>query len=473
MIRLRPLAKWGGGRARRALVAGQMADGLAKRIAAAQLPRSAGSWRIAVMGPKGGSGKTPTAATLGLSLAGLRGEITAVVDANTHLGTLRRRLVPDGVEAPLPMLTMARVAADGQLAPEWPVLASYSDLVGRLRVFANTGVDPALVENMTGEQYGHFLALLARAAQLVVSDMGTSTAGEVAIAALDTADQLVLCTELRRDALEMAVEWLSALYGQPVSYRPDPEDYSGIADGRYAELASRAVVVVAPGGGDPAELAPLLHWFAEVTNAGRDGGRIVVMPHDPHIARGEQILLDQLRPDTRLAYLRVAAHVVDNFALGRPGTRRLSPEPAVLPQLGIQPGPPAPPVVDDAPPVEPQAPVWHSPVARAGVLPNGLAVAGRQTPSVARSDLLTGVAGTPLRADRSTIPADQPVPSESPRLRVAPAVSAVGGAASLALGRDLASVLGLEHTEGEVCTGCADPACSWPVPALAGAGDRP
>jgi len=36
--------------------------------------------------------------------------------------------------------------------------------------------------------------------------MGTSTAGEVAVAALDTADQLVLCTELRRDALEMAAE---------------------------------------------------------------------------------------------------------------------------------------------------------------------------------------------------------------------------------------------------------------------------
>ncbi|HEU5270780.1 MAG TPA: hypothetical protein VFU36_12710, partial [Jatrophihabitans sp.] len=83
-----------------------------------------GSWRIAVMGPKGGSGKSPTAATLGLNLAGLRGEITAVVDANTHLGTLRRRLVPDGLEAPLPMLTMADLASAGQLAPEWPVLAS-------------------------------------------------------------------------------------------------------------------------------------------------------------------------------------------------------------------------------------------------------------------------------------------------------------------------------------------------------------
>lgn len=370
------------------------------------------------MGPKGGSGKTPTAAALGLSLAGLRGEITAVIDANTHLGTLRRRLIPDGVEVPLPMLAMARIAATGQLVPEWPVLVGYSDLVGRLRVFANTGVDPALVENMTGEQYSDFLALLSRAAQLVVSDMGTSTAGEIAIAALDAADQLVLCTELRRDALEMAVEWLSALYGQPVSYRPNPEDYSGIADGRYAELASRAIVVVAPSGGDPADLAPLLRWFTEVTNAGRDGGRVVVVPHDPHIARGEQILLDQLRPDTRLAYLQVAAHVVDNFALGRLGTRRLSPAPAVLPQLAVQSTSPASQVIDEAPPV------------------------------------------------------DQPVAIESSRLRAVPAVSAISGAASLALGRDLAGVLGVGHTEGEVCVGCADPRCSWPVPPPAWVGER-
>jgi MinD-like ATPase involved in chromosome partitioning or flagellar assembly len=418
----------------------QLAKAFSERITAAQLPRSAGSWRSVVMGPKGGSGKTPTAATLGLLLAGLRGEITAVVDANTHLGTLRRRLVPDGVEVPLPMLTMANVAATGQLAPEWPVLASYSDLVGRLRVFTNTGVDPALVENMTGEQYSDFLALLSRAAQLVVSDMGTSTAGEVAVAALDAADQLVLCTELRRDALEMAVEWLSALYGQPVSYRPEPEDYTSIADGRYAELASRTIVVIAPGGGDSAALSSMLDWFAEVTNAGHDGGRVVIVPHDPHLARGEQILLDQLQPDTRLAYLQVAAHTVANFALGRLGTRRQPAPPAVLPQLAVQPVPPA---VDGSSTAVVEAP-WPPPIRRSQ----------------------TGVADeAALRVRTGPFPtsaADQPVP----------AGAAVGGAANLALGRDLAGVLGVRHTEGEVCTGCADPGCSWPVPPPAGAGER-
>jgi MinD-like ATPase involved in chromosome partitioning or flagellar assembly len=387
---------------------------LQQRIQTIQLPRGAGSWRIAVMGPKGGSGKTPTAATLGLNLASLRGEITAVVDANTHLGTLRRRLVPEGLEAPLPMLTMANVAGIGQLAPEWPVLTGYSDLVGRLRVFTNAGIDPKRVEDMTGEQYRDFIALLSRAAQLVVSDMGTSTAGEVAVAALHTADQLVVCTELRRDALEMAVEWLSALYGQPVSYRPDPDDYSSIADGRYAELASRAIVVVSPGGGDPVALAPLLNWFAEVTNAGRDGGRVVLVPHDAYVGRGEQILLERLQPATRLAYLQVAAHVVDAFALGRLATRQQPASVAVAAKAA-----------------NPMLPVSTSPVR-----PQQLVVASVDDP-------------------RERVPTGQ-----------------VGGAANLALGRNLAGVLTVRHTEGELCIGCTDPACGWPVPAPIGAEKR-
>jgi MinD-like ATPase involved in chromosome partitioning or flagellar assembly len=498
---------------------------LQQRIRVAPLPRSAGSWRVAVMGPKGGSGKTPTAATLGLNLAELRGETAAVVDANTHLGTLRRRLVLAGpnAEVPLSMLAMANIAATGQLAPEWPVLSRYCDLVGRLRVFANTGVDPALVEHMTGEQYRDVIDLLSRAAQLVVSDLGTSTAGEVAVAALDAADQLVLCTELRRDALEIAIEYLSALYGDPVSYRPDPEDYSSIADGRYAELATRAIVVVAPGGGDQQALSPLLDWFTQVTSTGRDGGRVVVVPFDAHIARGEQIQLEQLQPATRLAYLQIAAHVVDNFALGRLGDRRLPPAPGILPQLAVDPSRPAPRAAEPGPAAN--APAWPPPTPRAE---QAGAVPGRRVPAVASP---TGTATAAVwaggripeaaaelpRAARPTPSTDRPMSTQAEetatRLALAPKAAAAGesgmaetsaapglqvrtgpfpavtadapataadgqrmrvrGVASLVLGRDLLGVLGVEHTEGEVCTGGCPWGCGWPVPPpSAGAGER-
>ncbi len=384
------------------------------------------------MGPKGGSGKTPTAAAVALSLAELRGEITAVLDGNTHLGTLRRRLVEEGVNPPQPMLAMAELARAGQLAPEWPVLARYCDMVGRLRVFSNSGVDPRLVEDMTGQQYAVFLQLLSRAAQLVVSDMGTSAAGDVAIAALDAADQLVVCTEMRRDALELALEWIAALAGSPVSYRPDPEDYSSIADGRYAELVRRAIVVVAPGGGDPIELRPILDWMATVTTLGSDRGRVVVVPHDAHIATGGQISLAQLQPATRMAYLQVAAHAVANFQL--PPLAWGGPRAVPLPARSASVGDP------------------DGPAARALTMP-----AAYQPPTASfahRSTVRPTAAATPTSTAA--------VPGVATEDR--PAQVQVADSANFALGRELGRVLGVSHTCGEVCCGCTDPQCSWPTP---------
>jgi MinD-like ATPase involved in chromosome partitioning or flagellar assembly len=418
-------------------------------VRAGRLPRQPGSLRVAVMGPKGGSGKTPTAATLAMLLGAHRGEITALVDANTHMGTLRLRLVAEDEPAPEPMLDMADLALRGLLRPEWPTLGRFCDLVDRVRVFSNTGVDPRRVEDMTGQQYTAFLELLSRAAQLVVSDMGTSTAGEVAIAALDAADQLVVCTEMRRDALELAVEWVSALHGQPVSYRPNPEDYSSVADGRYAELVSRAIVVVAPGGGDPGELQRLLDWLAQVTSNGAEHGRVVVVPHDRHVATGGLLSLAALQPATRLAYLQVAAHTVRNFSLpplawGRPTATHpptvngRSAAPAAPSQVHTarqqpSPGRPAGPGHRDQLELPGQ---WAPPAIR----PAGTA------------DLPHGAAGTPGQGAPATPPAP-PLPQQG---------TGIGVGASFALGRGKGQVLGVAHTEGEVCSGCTDPDCAWP-----------
>jgi MinD-like ATPase involved in chromosome partitioning or flagellar assembly len=419
-------------------------------VRGSRLPRETGSWRVTVMGPKGGSGKTPTAATLALLLGQHRGEITAVLDGNTHMGTLRLRLVGEDESAPEPLLDMADLA--GLLRPEWPTLGRFCDLVDRIRVFSNTGVDPRRVEDMTGQQYAAFLQLLSRAAQLVISDMGTSTAGEVAVAALDAADQLVVCTEMRRDALELAVEWVAALAGQPVSYRPNPEDYSGVADGRYAELVGRAIVVVAPSGGDPAELRPLLDWLAQVTNQDAAGGRVVVVPHDPHVATGSRIRLDLLQPATRLAYLRVAAQTALNFALP--------------PLAWGQPTATHPPV----PPARAAKPTAATPVqigqqtrpSRPAALMGQLELAGEWAPPPIRTtNLVNGSAASPRPSAPATPPVKSgPIASTAPTL---PPQRRVATVASFALGRDLASVLAVTHTVGEVCTGCTDPDCSWPT----------
>jgi hypothetical protein len=295
---------------------------------------------------------------------------------------------------------------------------------------------------MTGQQYTLFLQLLSRAAQLAISDMGTSTAGEVATAALDAADQLVVCTEMRRDALEVALEWISALAGEPVSYRPDPEDYSSITDGRYAELVRRAIVVVAPGGGDPTELQPILDWMAAVTTLGSKTGRVVVVPHDGHIATGGQIRLASLQPATQAAYLQVAAHVVDNFGLQPLAWRR---PPAAISPVRLRPGPSAMPAV------------MHQPVAA----PSGLNPA--PAPDSGSSAAAPPVAWTPTATQLTATALDSAQDRAGPR--------PVGDAADFALGRRMARVLGVGHTEGELCVGCTDPDCRWPIPA--GTGQQP
>ncbi|MGH3629946.1 MAG: hypothetical protein ACRDRL_21210, partial [Sciscionella sp.] len=170
-------------------------------IQSAPLSRE-GSHRVAVMCPKGGVGKTVTAAALAHNLSQLRGEVVAAVDGNVHSGTLRRRLVPADRPLPAPMIELAKLAMSGQSAPEWPWLARWHDLVGRMRVFSNQGADPALVEAMPGAAYSALIALLSRASQLVVQDMGTSVTGGTARAALDSADTLVIATDLTQDTLE-------------------------------------------------------------------------------------------------------------------------------------------------------------------------------------------------------------------------------------------------------------------------------
>ena len=219
------------------------------------------------------------------------------------------------------MLAMANLAATGQLAPEWPVLASYSDLVGRLRVFANTGVDPALVE-------AHDRRAVQRLHRPAVP---RGAAGDLRHGHLDR----------RRGRRRRTGR------GRPAGavHRDAPRrtgDGAGVAVG-----AVRAAGVLPPGSGGLLQhrRRPLCRAGQPRDRGGRPGRRrpggagaaagLVRRGHQRSAAtaagssscrttrtsrRGEQIQLDQLQPATRLAYLQVAAHVVDNFALGQLGT---------------------------------------------------------------------------------------------------------------------------------------------------------
>lgn len=281
-------------------------------IKAPHLHRGRGAHRVTVMNPKGGVGKTVTAAAVAHWLAEYRGEIVAVVDGNPHTGTLRRRLVAADVEPPWSIVHLAAQIATDAARSEWAYLHAFHDLVGRLRVFSNASADPGVVEAMTGEDYGSVVDLISRSAQIVVEDMGTSVMGEVAVAGLDTADTLVLATDLTQDTLELTIELVTALAGQPQTFSTESVDYSALADGRYTDLVSRAIVVVGPSRDedrDPIDMAPMLDWLAQAC-AG-----VIVVGRDQHLAAGDLIDWNRVDPDVQMAHLQIAARVAEQFPL--------------------------------------------------------------------------------------------------------------------------------------------------------------
>lgn len=288
-------------------------ESLKAAIAAPLLARIPGSHHIAVACPKGGTGKTTTAAMLGLSLADLRGEIVSVVDANLHLGTLRRRLVSPAMPPTRSFRELCTRALDGDVLPEWSALAHYADVVGGLRVLRSQTADPAGGEFLTCQEFGAGIGLLRRAAQIVISDVGTLANGPVGAAAFECASTLVLATELAYDSLELTIEMVSALAGEPLSYRPDPDDWSAVSNGRFTPLVQGAIVVVAPGRADHGceDLTAMVDWLRVVC-----GGGVFLINRDDHLALGDLIVPSQLQPETVIAYLRVVAAAAARFPLG-------------------------------------------------------------------------------------------------------------------------------------------------------------
>lgn len=288
-------------------LATEIAD-LSRAVTQPVLSRAPGTHRIVVIGAKGGVGKTTAAAALSLALAELRGETVAALDGNPDTGTLRRRLVPGATPIPESIIDLAAALASGALAPEWPALARYCDLVGRLRVFSNQGADRTLVEAMPGDVFGAALAMVSRAAQIVVCDMGTSVTSSLAAAALDAADSLVIATDLDHADLDATVEILSGLAGQPLSRRANAAGESTVMDGRYADLIAGAVVVAAPSRieQDSVEFAPYLDWLRQACCA------VVTPPRDPLLSAA-RIQWNWLLPATRREYLRALVVIAARF----------------------------------------------------------------------------------------------------------------------------------------------------------------
>jgi MinD-like ATPase involved in chromosome partitioning or flagellar assembly len=242
------------------------------------------SHRVAVMSVKGGVGKTTVAACLGLVMAENRGDRVIALDANPDAGTLADRLTG---RTPLTVRDLLNNIADATSLTE---VDRFTTLAGRLQVLASEQ-DPAAGAAFSRDEYAQVCEVLARFANIVVTDSGTGLVHSAMEGTLALADSLVVVGAPTLDGAgraSMTLDWLAA-HGQ-------------------AELARRSLVVLSCD-----------RWSRHVDRAqirahfeARCRG-VIEIPFDPYLAIGGRIQLPALQQATIDAFLLLAARVADGF----------------------------------------------------------------------------------------------------------------------------------------------------------------
>ena len=245
-----------------------------------------GDYRIAFLSLKGGVGKTTTTLGLGSTFASLRGDCVIAVDANPDFGTLGERV---------PRQTSSTVR---DLLAAAPRIRRYSDIrehtsqaPSRLEVLAGER-DPAASEMFGEEDYRAVIDMLQVYYNLILTDCGTGIMHSAMNGVLQLANALVLVSSPAVDGARSAaatLDWLE-LHG-------------------YGHLVERTVVVISSvrPGSSAVDMNLLQQHFLERCRA------VLVIPFDEHLAEGAVVDLELLRPQTRNAFVELAAMVADDF----------------------------------------------------------------------------------------------------------------------------------------------------------------
>ncbi|HZA80720.1 MAG TPA: MinD/ParA family protein, partial [Actinomycetes bacterium] len=245
-----------------------------------------GCRRIAVIALKGGVGKTTTTACMGAVFAEHRGDRVVAVDANPDPGTLGYRIRRDTTRTAKDLL--ANVDRLERYA-DVRAYASQTDL--RLEVIASEA-DPNRTEAFGEDDYRELAAVLERFYSLVLTDCGPGLLHSAMKAILPAADQLVVVCVPSLDGARSASLTLDWLERQG-----------------HERLARNAVVVInAVRERGLVDVDKVQEYFARRTRA------VARVPFDRHLETGAEIVLEELAPATRRAYVGLAAAVADGFA---------------------------------------------------------------------------------------------------------------------------------------------------------------
>jgi MinD-like ATPase involved in chromosome partitioning or flagellar assembly len=246
-----------------------------------------GSYQIAILGLKGGAGKTTVTVALGSALALVRRDRVLAFDADTSCGNLADRAGRQS-DATVADLLAARH------------LTQYND------IRAHTSANEVNLEILAAADYGtarrafseadwHYAAgAVSKFYNLVLADCGPGLFDPVTRGVLSTASAVVIVTNASIDGARqaaVAIDWLR--------------------NNGHQDLLSRACVVinnVFPGETNIA-VAELVRQFQKFVQP----GRVIVLPWDKHIAAATEIRFSLLEPTFQRRILELAAALSDDF----------------------------------------------------------------------------------------------------------------------------------------------------------------
>ena len=257
----------------------------------AQTPVAGGHHRVAIIGLKGGVGKTTTTVGLGATLATVRGDRIIAVDASSDRGTLSDRVRLETSATVRDLLNERQ-----QVYRYGDVRVFTTQVTSRLEVLASDR-DPAVSVAFSQEDYFNVARMLEQYYSICITDCSTGLVHSAMAGVLSLADQIILVSSPSVDGVGSAdatLDWLEAHDG--------------------GDLVHDAVVVLSvirPPSKNTVGLDSFKQHFAARCR------EVIRIPYDAHLEEGTEISLDQLRPATTQAWLRLAAAVGEAFAWPR------------------------------------------------------------------------------------------------------------------------------------------------------------
>ncbi|ORV06968.1 MinD/ParA family ATP-binding protein [Mycobacterium celatum] len=245
------------------------------------------SYQIAILGLKGGVGKTAVTVALGSALAKVRGDRILAIDADPGAGNLADRTGRQSAA------TIADLLADKSLSRYNDIRAHTSMNTSNLEVLSSEEYSVAR-RAFNDEDWKGATEIVSRYYNLVLADCGTGLFDSATQAVLETVSGIVIVASASIDGARqaaVAMDWLR--------------------QNGYQDLLSRACVVinhVVPGKPN-LDVDDLVQQFERHLQP----GRVLVLPYDKHIASGTEIQLDLLGSTFQRRVLELAAALSDDF----------------------------------------------------------------------------------------------------------------------------------------------------------------